>query len=139
MSNADVVCCESFSTTFKTRLPPSLAAAVGRAADAKLTTVSEYVRQALLTALRADGIELQEQQFALVAGGEFVLGRHGPITTLARGAPTPDERGVWVLIENEDSEPFNPVAHWRLKPTMRVDGARVVRTYPVVAKAWEHA
>lgn len=82
---------------------------------------------------------MADTQHALVARGELVLNqRNGsPITTFQ---PASDDRGEWLPIENEDSTPLDPAKHWRLAPLpLRVDGARVVRTYPVVVKSLEHA
>jgi hypothetical protein len=42
------------------RCPPSLPAAVARAADRSMTSASSYVRGAVLEQLRRDGIDLVE-------------------------------------------------------------------------------
>ena len=47
--------------------------------------------------------------------------------------------GVYVPVVHVDSEPFNIATHWRLAPTYTLEADRVVCTYPVVAKSWEHA
>jgi hypothetical protein len=42
---------------FELKLPAQLPAAITSAAERKFTTDCEYVRQAIVTALRADGID----------------------------------------------------------------------------------
>jgi hypothetical protein len=56
----------------------------------------------------------------------------------------PDDGNVYVPVVHEDSEPFDIATHWRLAPQytlVDVDGVpdRVICTYPVVLKSWEHA
>lgn len=51
----------------------------------------------------------------------------------------PDDGNVWVPVIHEDSEPFNLATHWRLAPVYTIEADRVVCTYPIVAKGWEHA
>ncbi len=46
---------------------------------------------------------------------------------------------TWLPVTHEDSEPFDAATHYRLKPEARIDGDRVVVTYPVVEKNWEYA
>ena len=51
---------------------------------------------------------------------------------------------IAVPVTHEDSEPFDPAKHWRLKPheTLVYQYAtpdRVIVTYPVVVKSMEHA
>ncbi|MCK1742217.1 hypothetical protein IVA80_15435 [Bradyrhizobium sp. 139] len=102
------------------------------AAERKGVTVSAYLRSLADAALVAEGFPVGEQQYCLVRGGELV----------ATGfKPSKDEDGgVWLPIENEDNQPFDPAQHWRLKPLpLRLDGERVVRVYPVVPKSMEHA
>ncbi|WP_407146344.1 hypothetical protein [Bradyrhizobium sp. ORS 86] len=104
-------------------------------ADRRGTTVSTLVRSLADAALEAEGfavgVGLPGTQYALVANGEILALTFRPVR---------DDRGEWLPIENEDSSPFDPALHWRLKPLpLRVDGDRVVRTYPVVAKSMEQA
>jgi hypothetical protein len=80
----------------------------------------------------------ESQQYALVENGSLALvgpannRRIAIVTQLDEGDPR-----TWLPVENEDSEPFDRARHWRLAPTYRVDGDRVVRTYPVIAKSLE--
>lgn len=54
--------------------------------------------------------------------------------------PAPEREGdVWVPVVHEDSEPFDIARHWRLKPHCTIADDRVIVTFPVVAKSWEHA
>ncbi|MCW1990845.1 hypothetical protein [Bradyrhizobium diazoefficiens] len=83
-------------------------------------------------ALTSAGLSIAEQQFALVTpAGEI-------ITTSFRTSP--EDRGRWLPVEDEDTAPYDPATTWRLKPlALRVDGDRVIRTWPVVPKCQEHA
>ncbi|WOH66179.1 hypothetical protein [Bradyrhizobium sp. BWA-3-5] len=123
----------TFEQLIQFRAPANLSKAIDRAASQRCQSKSDYIRQALVDRLHADGgSPLGEQQYCLVIDGEL-------IATSFR--PTKDDRGgVWLPIENEDNQPFDPALHWRLKPLpLRLDGDRVVRTYPVIAKCQEHA
>lgn len=107
------------------------------AAQRKGLTVSAFLRSIADAALASEGFPVAEQQYALVAGGDVLQPNGVPITSFK---PSSDDRGEWLPIENEDSQPFDAGKHWRLKPEpLRVDGDRVVRTFPVVAKSWVHA
>jgi hypothetical protein len=104
------------------------------AAERKGLTVAAYLRSIADAALAAEGFPVGEQQYCLVRGGELV-------STSFKPAKDPDG-GEWLPIENEDTEPFDPAKHWRMKPLpLRLDSTRgiVVRTYPVIAKCQEHA
>jgi hypothetical protein len=83
-----------------------------------------------------------EQQYALVVDGALAMyaDRHGnkPVPIFATQLDPGDTR-TWLPVETEDSEPFDAKLHWRLPPTYTVERDRVVRTYPVVLKSWEHA
>lgn len=129
-----------YASQLTVRCLPEVAHGVDKAAAAKLMKPAEYIRRALVDRLQADGVLLppaaeelsRGQQYALVAPGGNVLATSFRIAA--------DDRGQWLPIENEDMQPFDPAQHWRLKPlALRVDGERVVRTYPVVAKSQEHA
>jgi hypothetical protein len=102
------------------------------AAERKGLTVSAYLRSIADAALASEGFPVAEQQYCLVRDGELVLTSFKPSKD--------DQGGTWLPIENEDNQPFDPAQHWRLKPLpLRLDGDRVVRTYPVVAKTLERA
>jgi hypothetical protein len=102
------------------------------AAERKGLTVSAYLRLLADAALAAEGFPVTEQQYCLVIDGELISTSFKPVKD--------DRGGEWLPIENEDNQPFDPALHWRLKPLpLRLDGDRVVRTYPVVVKSWDHA
>lgn len=54
MSDVSNAC---FPARIEIRAPKNFPAALARAADSDLTTVSEYARRAILNQLRADGID----------------------------------------------------------------------------------
>jgi hypothetical protein len=122
-----------FSQHLFVRVTPGVKAAVDEAAARKGISQVHWARAVITAALRAEGIDLADAQYALVRDGKIV---GGPSFNPAR-----DHRGgEWLPIENEDSEPFDKALHWRLKPLpLRIDGDRVVREYPVVLKGQEHA
>ncbi|MCA1507944.1 hypothetical protein [Bradyrhizobium sp. NBAIM02] len=130
----------TFEQLIQFRAPANLSKAVDRAASQRCQSKSDYIRQALVDRLQADGgSPLGEQQYCLVRGGEL-------ITTSFKTSKADIDRvggdAAWLPIENEDTEPFDPAKHWRLKPLpLRLDSTRgiVVRTYPVIAKCQEHA
>lgn len=104
------------------------------AAERKGLPVAAYLRSITDAALASEGFSIGEQQYCLVRGGEL-------ISTSFKPAKDPDG-GEWLPIENEDTEPFDPAKHWRMKPLpLRLDAQRgiVVRTYPVIAKCMDHA
>jgi hypothetical protein len=49
-----------FSSYLRIRTPEKLPAAIAAAADRKLTTSSEYARQAIIARLEADGLDIEE-------------------------------------------------------------------------------
>jgi hypothetical protein len=49
-----------FSSYLRIRTPEKLPAAIAAAADKKLTTSSEYARQAIIERLKADGLDIQK-------------------------------------------------------------------------------
>jgi hypothetical protein len=120
------------------RFPQHVAAMVASASERYGSQTSQYVRQAVYERLRADGFDPVEppQQFALVDAGQLVLRAGAPVVITKLD---PDDSRTWLPIETEDSEPFDARLHWREKPTYRVDGGRVVRTYPIVPKSLERA
>ncbi|MDA9545632.1 hypothetical protein ACM43_14595 [Bradyrhizobium sp. CCBAU 45321] len=125
----------TFEQLIQFRAPSNLSKAIDRAASQRCQSESDYIRQALVDRLQAEGgSPMGEQQYCLVRDGELV-------STSFKPAKDPDG-GEWLPIENEDTEPFDRAKHWRLKPLpLRLDSARgiVVRTYPVIAKCQEHA
>jgi hypothetical protein len=50
---------QRFPFFLRVRTPQMLSDAVARAAEERLTTPSEYIRQALIARLRSDGIDIQ--------------------------------------------------------------------------------
>ncbi len=95
-------------------------------------SLSTLMRSLADSCVASEGFPIGEQQFALVIGGEIIA---------TSFKPSRDDRGgEWLPVENEDNQPFDPALHWRMKPLpLRIDGERVVRTYPVIAKCQEHA
>jgi hypothetical protein len=94
--------------------------------------LSTLLRSLADSAVASEGFPVAEQQYCLVRDGEL-------ITTGFKPAKD-DDGGVWLPIENQDNQPFDPALHWRLKPLpLRLDGERVLRVYPVVAKSQEHS
>lgn len=102
-------------------------------ADRRGVNLSTLMRSLADAALASEGFAVAKTQYALVTAEGDVL------TTSFRIAA--DNRGEWLPIENVDSPvPYDSALHWRLKPLpLRVDGEKVIRTYPVVAKSQEHA
>jgi len=49
-----------FPSFLRIRTPERLPGAIAAAADRKMTTASEYVRQAIIERLKADGLDLEE-------------------------------------------------------------------------------
>jgi hypothetical protein len=129
-----------FPNLLQARCPSAIPPLIELAAQSRCMTPSEYIRRCVIERLRADGFNIEPQQYALVENGSLALvgrannQRIAIVTELDEG----DAR-TWLPVETEDSEPFDPVRHWRLAPTYRVDGERVVRTYPIVLKSLEHA
>lgn len=109
------------------------------AAERKGLSASAYLRSIADAALASEGFPVGEQQYCLVHGGELIA------TSFKPAKADIDRLGgdaAWLPVENEDTEPFDPAKHWRMKPLpLRLDTARgiVVRTYPVIAKCQEHA
>lgn len=128
-----------FEQLIQFRAPSNLSKAIDRAASQRCQSKSDYIRQALVDRLQADGgSPVGEQQYCLVKDGEL-------LATSFKPSKSDIERlggGQWLPVENEDTEPFDPAKHWRMKPLpLRLDSARgiVVRTYPVITKCQEHA
>lgn len=138
-----------YSGTLTLRCQPEVSALIDQASRAKGQKPSEYVRQSVIAALQRDGADP-----ALVArsksAGElydrlsdgktrWALVVDGQLVTMSYLDTKPDDGRAWLPVVHEDSEPFDAVKHWRLKPEARLDGDRVVVTFPVVEKNWETA
>ncbi len=131
------------------RCQPGFAALVDRAAQARGTTTSEWLRQAARTALRLDGFDplVVDQPrdagalYDLVEGKRCYAWVEGDaIKAMSYSADWPQQEGrTWLLVEHEDSEPFDVTKHWRLPPIDRIEADRVVRTFPIVPKSLEFA
>lgn len=103
-------------------------------AERKGMSLSTLLRSLADSAVASEGFPVGEQQYCLVRDGELIL-------TSFKPAKDPDG-GEWLPIENEDTEPFDPAKHWRMKPLpLRLDVERgvVLRVYPVIPKCQEHA
>jgi hypothetical protein len=129
-----------FPNILQARCPQMLPPIVERAAQSQCMTASEYIRRSVVERLLQDGfkIDIEPQQYALVENGALAL--RGPANNQRLAIVTKfddDDPRTWLPVETEDSEPFDPKRHWRLAPTYRVDGDRVVRTYPVIPKSLE--
>jgi hypothetical protein len=109
------------------RCQPEITALVDKAAHAKGTKPSEYVRQALLAGLRGDGFDPAtipardagtlhdslngSQRYAWVDGDQ--------IRAVSYHHAKPEQDGrTWLPVRHFDSEPFDPARHWRLNPTV---------------------
>ena len=123
-----------YTAELSIRCSEAFPALVRRAAVRRGIKEAEWLRSAVAASLKAEGYDpAQETEYALVSNGEFVQGRHGAVSTFR---PAPDDRGEWVPIETEDSQPFDPAQHWRLHPLpLKMEGGRVVRVYPVVLQS----
>lgn len=127
-----------FTESLRIRCPASLPVAIDAAAARNLMTASEYIRRSVIDRLRSDGFNIEPQQYALVENGSLALvGRPNNLRIAIVTKLDEGDTRTWLPVETEDSEPFDPIRHWRLAPTYRVDGERVVRTYPVIEKSLE--
>ena len=72
------------------------------------------------------------QRFAQIEGDQIKgIGYHDA---------KPEQEGrTWLPVVHVDSEPLDIARHWRLAPVYTIEADRVVCTYPIVAKGWEHA
>lgn len=143
-----------FPTLLQAKVPEQMGRAVEVAALARSTTVSEYIRTALGTLLRLDGMIPEPAEprdagtlydtvdgkrcWALLKGNEIaVMSYYAIEPKVSDYAPG---RGDRVLpVYHVDSEPFNIITHWRLPPVNRVEADRVVQEYPIVPKSLEFA
>ncbi len=126
------------------RFQPEVVALADQAARRRGTKPSDYIRQAVLAALRADGIDpvavTSRDAGALYDSVEgkrrYALIEGGKVARMSYHAERPSN-GDWRPVVHRDSEPFNLATHWRLTPVAEVEDGQVVVTYPVVAR--EHA
>ncbi|ANW02252.1 hypothetical protein LMTR13_20850 [Bradyrhizobium icense] len=115
---------------------------VAEAAAKRGGLTSQYIRQAVYGALRADGYEptaipangnadgAGPDSWALVDGSNNVLG-FGKFDA----KPADDDRGTWLPMIYADAAPFDPDKHYRLAPDQPfVEGNKVIRRYPVIDK-----
>jgi len=134
-----------YSNSVTVRCQPEVTALVERAAQRRGQKPSEYVRQALLTGLRLDGFDPADIA-PRDAGSLYNVtpdGRHwalvadGTVKAWQRSieCPPAEPDGLWLPIDYEDSQPFDPAEHYRLSPMLRIEADRVVRTYPVIPKS----
>jgi hypothetical protein len=138
-----------FSDELRFRCTPELALIVRQAARQDGLKPSEFMRQGIVAMVKEKGFALSpsksagelydvmegKQRWALVtpAGAVLFMGYAD------KPESDPAERGVWLPIVHEDSQPLDPALHWRLAPTARIETDRVVVTYPVVEKSLEIA
>lgn len=144
-----------FQTLVQFRVPEVLSGMIESAADKHLQSKSEYIRQSVLTALRADGFDPAaipprdagslynvingQRCYALVFGDRILavtarLDNRPEITDINHhpAGYVPSEGDRWLQIEFEDSEPWIPGVNYRfVPPVTRIEAERVVRTYPV--------
>lgn len=137
-----------FSDDITIRVQPRITALVNRAARAKGCKPSEWTRQALLAALRADGLDPAtipagdagtlydsvngSQRYAWVDGDQ--------IRAVSHYDSKPEHEGqTWLPVKHFDSELFDPALHWRLKPIVTIEADHVRCEYPVVPKSLEFA
>jgi hypothetical protein len=134
------------SGAMRVRMAPHLLEAISDAARQRGVTASAWLREAATTLARFEGTlptiasrsagELYDrdadgrQRWARIENGE--------IKSITHSDAKPDSR-AWVPIVHEDSEPFDIATQWRLKPHFVIDADRVICTFPVVPKSWEHA
>ena len=150
-----------FQKLVQFRVPESLSGMIETAAEKHLQSKSEYVRQALLAGLRADGFDVPAAPahdagtlydardglgcYALVSGGRVLqVVNYSAEPDLADkdhhpAGYVPQEGDAWLPIVHVDSEPYDAALHWRLSHIVRIEADRVVREFPVVAKSLEFA
>lgn len=135
-----------YSDVLNVRCQPELNALVDQAARRRGSKPSEYVRQALQAALRADGLDPAslpardagalydsvegQQRYALIEGDT--------IKFMSYHAQKPTN-GDWRPVYHEDSEPCDPLTKWRLKPVAHIEADRVRVVFPVVDRSMEWA
>jgi len=143
-----------FEQLVQFRAPANLSAAIDQAAKKKCQSKSDYVRQSIITQLEADGVAVAQAcrdagaLYDRLSDGQtrWALVADGAVLDLSYHATDPNKAEeqialgrTWLPVTHEDSEPFDAATRYRLKPEARIDGDRVVVTYPVVEKHWEYA
>lgn len=130
---------EIASAPVKVRMKPELRRAISNAADRLHMTISAWLRLSALTTLTSESRSAGElydridglQRWARIDGDQIKgIGYHDA---------KPDDGNVYLPVVHVDSEPFDIAQHWRLAPVYTLEADRVVCTYPIVAKSWEHA
>jgi hypothetical protein len=134
------------SVPMKMHLSPALKSLVDRAAAARGCSVSQWTRDAFATALALAGIDpVAEDAGALYDSQDgqarYALVKDGQIIHMGYHDAKPEG---WIPVVHEDSEPFDPARHWRLKPYFNIvdhggTPVRVICSFPVVLKSREHA
>ncbi|MEH2627070.1 hypothetical protein V1292_005125 [Bradyrhizobium sp. AZCC 1719] len=141
-----------YSETIMIRCQPEITALVDRAARARGSKPSEYVRQALLAGLRADGFDPTPKP-SPTAGALYdsLEGRErwawidgDEIKSVSYFATNPNEMDdqkalgrTWLPVKHFDSKSFIEALHWREKPVITIAGDHVRCEYPVVLKSLE--
>lgn len=131
-----------FGGRFEMRAPNWFLQLLERAARARMTSTSEFARQAILKELQ---IASCDTVWALVKDGAVVVDPATGFPETARSSEPPaageylaerDGGGEWKLVSGSaDSQPFDPAKHYRLKPSLVVGtSGDVIRLYPVVLK-----
>ena len=124
------------------------AAMVDQAARAQGMTASEWQRQAHRTVAQLQGIDPAQfvrhdagSLYDSLKGGKrrWALIVEGSIADLGYHDAKPEDGRTWLPVVHVDSEPFDLAKHWRMKPEARIEGDKVVVTYPVVHKTGEWA
>lgn len=142
-----------FERLLQIRFPDHVAPMVASAAGRHGTQTSQYVRQAVYERLRADGFDPTPiaahsagRLYDRLSDGKtrWALVAEGAVVDLSYFAIDPNKAEeqiamgrTWLPVFHEDSQPFEAAQHFRLTPEARIDGDRVVVTYPVVEKNWE--
>lgn len=142
-----------YSEALTVQVVPGFRSLIDDVARRAGTKPTEWTRQALTAALRAAGVDpasiAPRDACALydrLSDGKtrWALIQDGTVHELSYHAGNPNEAAEqialgrqWLPVSHEDSAPFDPLKHCRLKPEARIDGDRVVVTFPVIDKAWE--
>lgn len=134
-----------YSGSITWRDEPAIHAAVDRAAKARRTKPSEWLRQAIRTALQLDGIDPEPiaprdagALYDVVEGkARWALVEGDAIKSIGYHDDKPGDG--WLPVKHVDSEPFDLVTMWRLAPVYTIDADKVVGTFPIVLRSLEHA
>jgi hypothetical protein len=126
-----------FPETIQANLPAGVSALVGAAARSQHSTTSHYVRSAVMHRLNLDGFSTAPtagELYDLVDGKRRwarVIGDHID-ASYEDGQPE-----GFLPVVHVDSQPFNPLLHYRHTPSFKVEAGRVVCTYPIRLKTSE--